>query len=86
MTPGPWTYDPPFTVQIPAPEGMTAFRTFPDDAKAIAALPELVACLVAFVEHVDEAVNLGHTAAPRSFLCNQAVAALERAGIEVRRL
>jgi hypothetical protein len=46
-TPGPWEYDGKFRVGIPHEDGWTGFRTNPDDARLIAAAPELLA----FVKH-----------------------------------
>lgn len=41
-TPGPWTWDGKFTVEIPHAKGLTAFRTNPEDACLIAAVPDLL--------------------------------------------
>jgi hypothetical protein len=41
-TPGPWEWDGKFTVTIPHRDGWTAFRTNPEDARLIAAAPELL--------------------------------------------
>lgn len=60
FTPGPWTWDGKFTVGIPHAMGDTFFRTNPEDARLIAAAPELLAACVfalnAFAE--DEAPSV----------------------------
>lgn len=44
-TPGPWEYDGKFTVGIPHQKGDTYFRTNPEDARLIAAAPELLSAV-----------------------------------------
>lgn len=60
-TPGPWTWDGKFTVGIPHVKGETFFRTNPEDARLIAASPELLdACkrLLKFNEELCADVNV----------------------------
>lgn len=49
-TPGPWSYDGKFTVGIPHKNGDTYFRTNPEDARLIAAAPELLKSLKQYVD------------------------------------
>jgi hypothetical protein len=49
-TPGPWEYDGKFRVGIPHKDGWTGFRTNPNDARLIAAAPELLAACKAVAE------------------------------------
>jgi hypothetical protein len=44
-TPGPWEYDGKFQVGIPHKDGWTGFRTNPEDARLIAAAPDMLAAL-----------------------------------------
>lgn len=44
-TPGPWEWDGKFIVCIPHAEGVTCFRTNPEDARLIAAAPDLLKAL-----------------------------------------
>ena len=60
-TPGPWEWDGKFTVSIPHVKGLTAFRTNPEDARLIAAAPELLEALRDLLECSDSFVKLART-------------------------
>lgn len=52
-TPGPWEWDGKFTVCITADDGTTCFRTRREDARLIAAAPELLAALKDVIAQFD---------------------------------
>lgn len=90
-TPGPWSYDGSFTVGIPHIKGETFFRTNPEDAKLIAAAPEMAEALKAVLlfyavdwtsERAAEWTRLTHSDdATTKALCDSVRAALAKAGL-----
>jgi hypothetical protein len=72
-TPGPWEYDGKFQVCIPHEKGLTCFRTNPEDARLIAAAPELLEALRKFVDGAEDERT------PTPALCAQARAAIAKA-------
>lgn len=56
VTPGRWKHDGKFMVSIPHKDGLICFRCAPEDGRAIAAVPELLAAAQAAVAY-DEAIR-----------------------------
>jgi hypothetical protein len=84
-TPGPWAYDGKFTVTIPTADGDLCFRSTPENAKLIAAAPELLEALQNLVYSAaggaDEAgCHLGITTRAKCLQCQRVDAA--RAAIQ----
>jgi hypothetical protein len=60
-TPGPWEYDGKFSIGIPHKDGWTGFLTNPEDARLIAAAPEMLEALKA----AQFAFGFGSSATPQ---------------------
>jgi hypothetical protein len=65
-TPGPWRWDGKFTVTIPHPKGDCPFRVEPEDARLIAATPDLLAALRRAVETIHALHDIGLHGSPHA--------------------
>ena len=73
-TPGPWEWDGKHTVTIPHEDGETSFRTYPNDACAIHALPDVCKALEGLIEAHERSYDPIHNEA-----ISEALAALSKA-------